>query len=136
MNAQGADGSPAPSPGIRLLWWFSIYVAAQLPLIPYVIAGGWERNDWVWLLFPQGMEWWLLYSTAWIVNQINQTSQVAGTCFRIALMAFPWSLYAVHLFYSLRVRRRRTFLVFMWILGAITLFNLGSCADFLRNPPS
>jgi hypothetical protein len=27
-------------------------------------------------------------------------------------------------------------LVFMWILGAITLFNLGSCADFLRNPPS
>ncbi len=121
---------PAPRTRNRLLWWFGIYLAAQLPLIPLVLPlRGWMR-----FLFPTGMAWPLIYLTGGLLARIGKVGSAYGEYFVITLMIVPWILYAVHLFLSLSVRSRRHFLILLWILGALVLFNLGSCAYFLHEP--
>ena len=137
MNEKMEMKNPPPLP-VRLFWWFGIYIAAQLPLIPLLclLNKGWPRLSWDWFLFPTGMAWWLFILTSWLGNAIGRVSHTAGEYYVLALMVLPWFGYAVHLFYSLRVSKRVTFLILMWILVGIVLFNLGSCASFLHDPPA
>jgi hypothetical protein len=55
--------SRSPSLHRRLIWWFGIYVTGQLPLIPFAYTWGKGENTWIWVLFPNGMAWWLLMLT-------------------------------------------------------------------------
>jgi hypothetical protein len=126
-----------PSVGVRLLWWFGIFLAAQLPLIPLIL---WIHcnSGRIWFVFPMGLEWPFFLLTAWLVPQPDPTTSFAQNlhyAYRIIMMVFPWAIYAVHLFLSLCIRERRHFLILMWILGAIVLLNLASCACFLYAPP-
>jgi len=120
----------SPSFGVRLLWWFGIYVVAQLTLIPWVWPPGL-----IWLIFPTGMAWWLLLMTAPFTEWMHRFGSAVGEYGVIALMVLSWIVYVTHLIFSLCVRERRTFHILMWILGAIVLFNLGSCASFIHDPP-
>ncbi|MCE0484438.1 MAG: hypothetical protein LV479_09395 [Methylacidiphilales bacterium] len=122
--------SYSPFFGVRLLWWFGVYVIAQLPLIPWV----W-RYPAAWFNFPTGIAWPLFLLTERFIDWTHRFGSAASEYFVIALMVLPWIVYAAHLIFSLYVRKRRTFLILMWILGVIVLFNLGSCAYFIHAPP-
>ena len=70
-----------------------------------------------------------------LLDRIHQISNATSVALWIALMAFPWLFYVAHLGYMMRVQKRRAYLIMMWVLGAVVLLNLRSCADFFHNPP-
>jgi hypothetical protein len=124
----------APRRWVRLLIWFGIYAAAQLPFIPWV----WpeiERRNPVVLLFPQAMEWGILI-VSWYLgfdqNKIPVSLQgLVGWLFVIS----PWAIYVTHLVLMVWARNRKTFLILIWVFIGIVAFNMASCAMFLHNPP-
>lgn len=135
MSPQGPASSPAPSPTTRLLWWLGIYFAAQLPLLIYAD----KLKGWLWFAFPLGMGYPFSLLLAGVtppwIGRAAQTNGWIGGFFELFPLALPFIIYLVHLILTCRVQKRRHFLLLMWILGAIVLFNLASCADFIRNPP-
>jgi hypothetical protein len=132
MNTDNED-RPAPSRGIRLLCWFGIYVAAQLPLIPWMYR--FDRT--LWPLFPMGMEWGLICLIGALVPRVIW--EAGGDQFQYCAWwvaaVLPWVTYVVHFVCTLCVRNRRTFLTLVWILIGVVLFNTASCAYFFYAPP-
>jgi hypothetical protein len=92
-----------PSVGVRLLWWFGIYVAAQLPLA-FSSSPFWA--------FPAGLAVLLLSSTAPSLN---------------SLLPIGYVSYFVHLILSLTVRSKNFFRILMVILLVMVSLNLWSC---------
>jgi len=82
------------------------------------------------------MAWPLVQLTAPFIDWLHQFGSAVSKYSVIGLMVLPWIAYVSHLIFSLCVRRQRTFLILMWILGVAVLFNLGGCADFLHSPPA
>jgi len=95
---------------VRVLFWFGIYFAAQLPLIAY-------HADFVW--FPLG----LVGPFVILADKLTRSEIHLPAWTLNATYAF----YAVHLAASLIVRRRKTFYILVWILIFIVLFNLAGC---------
>jgi hypothetical protein len=129
---------PTPSRGIRLLWWFGIYFAAQLPLIPW----GYHLNWHLWPLFPMAMEWGFIGLVSWLVPRSvfeaggNQnTAQILQICIWWVAIILPWATYVTHLIWTLCIRTRRSFLILIWILIGIVLLNIASCAYLFHAPP-
>lgn len=87
-----------PSLHIRLLAWFGIYFAAQLPLIPY-------HADLVW--FPMG----IFGPFVLLADKITRTE----IALPIWTLKAAYALYTVHLAASLIVRRRKMFRILIWI---------------------
>ena len=133
------DSRPAPHRVIRLLLWFGIYFAAQLPLIPWGCKIDWH----LWPLYPMTMEWSFVSLVTWLMphmpnnsdGSITSTRQAIETCIWTVGEIFPWATYVVHLICTLCVRKRRSFLILMWILIVIVALNFASCAYFLYAPP-
>jgi hypothetical protein len=135
-----SKSSYSPSFGIRLLWWFGIYFAAQLPLIPWALKMDWR----LWPLFPMAMEWGFVCFVGALMphmpnnpdGSITSTRQAIENCIWTVAIIFPWATYISHFVCTLRVRKRRSFLILMWILGGILISNLASCAYFFHAPPA
>ncbi len=51
-------------------------------------------------------------------------------------MILPWATYVSHLVCTLCVRKRRSFLILIWILICVVLLNIASCASFFHAPPA
>jgi len=124
---------------VRLLWWFGIYLAAQLPLIPWALNIDWH----LWPLFPMAMEWGFIGLVSWLVPRSvfeaggNQhAAQILENCVWWVAAILPWATYVTHLICTLCVRKRRSFLILMWILIGIVLLNITSCAYFFHAPPA
>ena len=137
MNTNNQD-PPAPPRRIRLLCWFGIYVVAQLPLIPWV----YHANAWLWLLFPMGMEYGLLCLVWEIIPRSildaggdQHNAQILQGCVGWVTAVLPWVTYVTHLICTLCIRRRRSFLILIWLLAGIVLFNTAGCAYFFHSPP-
>jgi len=129
---------PAPSRTIRLLCWFGIYVAAQLPLVPWAYYIDWR----LWPLFPMAMEWGFICLVSALVPRSllemggNQYSADIVRYFLWWVAAIlPWAAYFTHFTCTLFVRERRSFLILIWILIGIVLLNIASCAYFFHAPP-
>ena len=134
MNDRTAESLSTPSIRTRLLCWFGIYFAAQLPLIPWALNINWQA----WPLFPMAMEWGLIGLISWLVPRSlfdAGGNQPLENCVWWVAAIFPWVTYIAHLICTLCVRKRRSFLILMWILIGIVLLNLASCAYFFQAPP-
>ena len=109
-EANKLDQRYQPSPGIRLLWWFGIYFAAQLPLVTMAPA--------FWM-FPVGLSFYLapLVPTAY-ADSSKELIPDLGYIF-----------YALHLALSLIFPSRRVFLILMLILTVAVVANLAGCAS-------
>jgi hypothetical protein len=68
-------------------------------------------------------------------GSITSTRQAIENCIWAVAMIFPWATYISHFVCMLCVRKRRSFLILMWILGGILILNLASCAYFFHAPP-
>ena len=138
MNFSSFD-RPAPNRFIRLLWWFGIYLAAQLPLIPWALNMDWH----LWPLFPMAMEWSFVCLVSALMphmpnnpdGSITATRQTIENFTWTVAIILPWATYVIHLIWTLCVRRRRSFLILIWILIGIVVLNVASCAYFFHAPP-
>ena len=101
-----------PSLGNRILWWFGIYFAAQLPLIKY-IAG--------FYLFPFGLAVYYRF----LISSGDGQNQ--------GWMLFPYALYVIHLVLSLCWPNPKAFRILMIILVVIVVLNLVGCEMMFRN---
>ena len=106
------DPKPPYQPGllVRLLIWFGIYFAAQLPLIPY-------HADYVW--YPFG----LVMPFVMLADKLTH-SEIHLPALTLNIL---YVFYAAHLAASLIVRPRRTYYILIWILVFLVIFNLAGC---------
>jgi predicted small secreted protein len=104
-----------PSVGTRLLWWFGIYFAAQLPLI-FFIPFFWA--------FPLGLATYILFMFPSIESHPRSHPFAIELVYTLAYTFYLW-----HLILSLAVRSKRTFVVLMIILIIVVCLNLSSCSD-------
>jgi hypothetical protein len=88
------------------------------------------------------MEWGFICLIGWLVPRSlldvggNQhAEEILNYCLWLVAAILPWATYVTHLICTLCVRKRRSFLILVWILIGIVLLNIASCAYFLHSPP-
>jgi hypothetical protein len=89
------------------------------------------------------MEWGFIGLVSWLVPRSvfdaggNQhVAQILENFVWWVAAILPWATYVTHLICTLCVRKRRSFLILMWILIGIVLLNIASCAYFFHSPPA
>jgi hypothetical protein len=75
------------------------------------------------------MAWPFDFISPWLYRRFGSAVREH---FVTAELVLPWIVYIAHLIFSLCARKRQTFLILMWILCVVVLFNLGSCAYLLN----
>jgi hypothetical protein len=106
------QGRLAPSIVIRLLWWFGIYFAAQ---IPFII--GHDRPAWV-VMFPTLLGF--LTAPIWHLFPDRPFITIVGfLCF----VAFPYGVYGLHLYATLKTRSHARFDLLLVVLVLLVLLT-------------
>lgn len=111
-----------PSRKIRLAWWFGVYFAAQVPLMP---PSQWIQAIRFLPLYPTG------FGYAWLKNSSDLTLRM-GPLFLLCL-AIPYLVYLLHLGLVLLLPGKRAFMMLMAILIVVVTLNTVSCSDVLHS---
>ena len=99
----------APHHGIRLFWWFGIYLAPQLLLFLGFLV--FERA-FFWEIFP-----------GYLVGLSIPLAALPGANNDTVLQWTSVGIYIVHLGASMCATRRRTFFGLMWILAVLVIVD-------------
>lgn len=117
LNIQTAHQKPAPTTGIRLVLWFGIYFAAQVPMI-FRLGSDYSPLNIV--LFPSVLGMVVAIPLNMMPDAISQV--LAGILLPAGFVV-GYIVYPLHLVVTLWAQTRRRFSFLLLELVAITLMN-------------